>query len=210
MPLTVVRTVEPVIESIALDDVKAFLQVTTNVDDTLLSDIIFHTTDYLESVIHRQFLTATYRFSLDAFPWDPSWSTQQGLMQWTRFPRTLIEIPRPPLQSITSIKYQNINNVETTFATTEYGVDADSEPGRVYLLPGHSWPSTYAIPNAVKIIYLAGWTSVDAMPARLRSLLLFVIGDLYHYRRGTSVEDFIQEVPYVKRLIRSLNFGDVF
>ena len=209
MPLTIVRTSSPVIESVTLEEVKRFLNVATHTDDTLLSDIIFNTTDYLESVLHRQFLAASYRFSLDRFPWDPNWSIQQNIW-WTIDPRSIIEIPRPPLQSITAIVYQDVNNTQQTFATTEYGVDVDSEPGRVYLLPGHSWPSTYAIPNAVKITYFAGWTTVATMPQRLRSLLLFVIGDLYHYRRGTSIEDFIQEVPYVQRLIRSLNLGDLY
>ncbi len=208
MPLTLVKTSEPVIETIPLDSVKSFLNIAASVaDDDLLSDIIFNTTEYLEAVTHRQFLTASFRYSLDCFPMSTGWKNS---LQWAGDSSSLIRIPRSPLQEVLSITYQDTSNVETTLSPASYGVDTDSEPGRIYLLPGRTWPATYNIPNAVKICFLAGWPSVDEIPRRLRSLLLLVIGDLYHYRRGTSIEDFIQEVPYVKRLIRSMNIGDVY
>lgn len=194
MPLTISRLVEQVDEPLELSDIKAFLNIESTADDDLLHSMRLEVRDYLERVTHRQFMTATLLYALDCFPCQ----------------KTMFSIPRPPLQSVTSIQYYDSNNVLTTWPTTEYGVDSLSEPGRIFLLPGHRWPSTYRIPNAIRITYLAGWDSAEAIPARLKSLMLFLIGDFYHYRRGTSIEDFIQEVPYVQTLLRSLRIYEFF
>ena len=44
-----------------------------------------------------------------------------------------IEIPNPPLQSVSSIKYKDSAGTEATWADTNYIVDPDSFLGRVVL-----------------------------------------------------------------------------
>lgn len=178
MPLTLSQTVSPTDEPISLDQIKRHLRITIDNDDILLFGLIQTARHHLELVTRRQFLTATWIYALDAFPSE-----------------TQIQLPRPPLQLIDSLTYFDSNNVETVFATTQYGVDILSEPGRIYLLPGNRWPATYAIPNAVRITFTAGWTSAEQVPASLKSLLYLFVGHLYENREATTSGDLMHEIP---------------
>lgn len=187
MPLTISRTVEQNIEPLTLAELKAHMNVTITTDDDYIRSLLLSVRDYIETVSNRQFNTATLVYALDTFP-----------------SNTIISIPRPPLQSITSIIYTNTSNVLTTLAVTEYGVDTLSQPGRVYLLPDHVWPSVYNIPNAVKITYLAGWASPDVMPKRIKLLMASIITHMYLHRASTNVEACIEELPYIKPILWSI------
>jgi len=54
----------------------------------------------------------------------------------------MLTLPRKPLQSVTSVKYFDVNNAEQTAATTYYNVFAADlrQPGTVELAPGQTWP----------------------------------------------------------------------
>ena len=193
MPLTISRSVEQVVEPIDLSDVKVHIKVSGTTDDDIIYNIMLQVRDYIETVLNRQLNTATLIYAIDEFP-----------------TKTIFNIPRPPLQSITSIIYSNTDNVLTTLATTEYGTDTLSEPGRVYLLPDKAWPSTYNIPNAVKITYQAGYASAAAVPRRIKLLMLLMIADLYKYRGAISIEDFIDSLPYLKSLLWSARNIEIY
>lgn len=100
----------------------------------------------------RQFMKATYTLLLDDFPSSSSYSagSREGH----------ILLPRPPLQSVTSVSYTDTDGDSQTVATTVYGVDTTSEPGRIYLKEGQSWPSdVLAQPQSVTVVYVAGYSS---------------------------------------------------
>jgi uncharacterized phiE125 gp8 family phage protein len=85
-------------------------------------------------------------------------------------------VPRPPLQSITSIKYYDTAEVEATFSSADYFVDTVSTPGRIVL----KWQSL-ADPTlrAVVAVRCGGWTTAASVPARLRQAMLLLIGHWY-------------------------------
>lgn len=70
-----------------------------------------------------------------------------------------IELPRPPLQSVTSVKYTPLaTRVEVTLSTDDYLVDTESEPGRVIIKDDSDWPADELIEaNGVTIVYVAGY-----------------------------------------------------
>lgn len=187
MPLTLVQTVSPQDEPVTLNDVKRHLRVTFDQDDLVILGKMQAVRDLLERETRRQFLTATWKYALDQFP--------SGAQ---------IPIPRPPLQGIDSVAYYNTSNLYTVFPTTSYGVDILSEPGRLYLLPTASWPSTYDIPNAVEITFIAGWTSGALVPASLRSLIMLMVGHLYENREA-STEAILHEIPWSHRALMWAN-----
>jgi len=162
-------------------------------EDAYINSLIMAARSGLEIEMRRQFATATYRLSLDRFPCG-----------------RIIQIPRPPLISVTHIKYQDPADVEITLATTEYGVDIDSEPGRIYSMPSTIWPTTLDIPNAVRITYVAGWPTVDAMPRQLKQLMLIVVADLYTNRFSPSEEGTIDAISYIGQYTRGLKIPTVY
>lgn len=66
-----------------------------------------------------------------------------------------IELPMPPLRKVESIQYTDVDGEVWTF--TDYTVDTVSEPGRIVLNDGVTWPSEDLRPNnPIKIRYWAG------------------------------------------------------
>lgn len=174
MGLTLITA--PLIEPILLKDVKRHLSQEETDDDTLIEILITACREHAEMWTRRQFLTATWELSLDEFPGseDQKWSE--------------IKIPRPPLQSITSIKYDDLDGNEQTLSSSVYSVDTGVEPGIVRLAYDQSWPSTRAQANAVRIRFVAGWTSRDLVPRSIQQALLLHISHLYDHPDAVIVE----------------------
>jgi len=61
--------------------------------------------------------------------------------------------------------------------------DADTEPARIFPMPGQTWPSVLYEPNAVKIHFTAGYgNDGNAVPATLRRVMRLLISDGYYNR----------------------------
>lgn len=143
------RTSAPAAVAVSTADMKTFLKVDHSDDDDLIDSIVSAATEQLDGergLLGRALITQTWRLTLDDFPCD-TWANRHGSI-W---------LPLPPLQSITSINYTDIDGNSQTVATSVYDVDTDSEPGRVFLKSGQSWPSVKDIPNAVQITFVAGY-----------------------------------------------------
>ena len=102
----------------------------------------------------------------------------------------------PPLQSVTSIKYYDTDDVEYTLAATDYTVDADSFVGRVFLRYGKTWPSITLRPYiGVAVEYVAGYGDTAAsVPRAVRHAILLTLGHWYKQREN-STEKALYEIP---------------
>ena len=88
---------------------------------------------------------------------------------------TDIKVPMPPLQSVSSIQYQDSNNATQTLAASNYTVDTDREPGRIVQSSTGSFPSTYPDLNAVTITFIAGYGDRETVPEVFkRSMYLYI------------------------------------
>lgn len=93
-----------------------------------------------EKFLNRALITQTWELTFD---------------KWPVFP---FRIPMAPLISVSSVKYFDSEGTENTWATTEYIVDTDSEPGRIALDYGKTLPNTTLKPiNAIKVRFDAGY-----------------------------------------------------
>lgn len=136
-------------------------------EDTQLDKWIKTARGYGEMYTRRAFGTQTWELSLDDFPY-----------------LDYIELPKAPLQSVTSVKYTDSSNVEATMTVSDYIVDTRNEPGKVVLGYCKSWPSFTPSPvNAVIIRYVCGYDGVNnIIPDSFISAMLFHVGLLYKYR----------------------------
>lgn len=141
-------------------------------DDALIQAMIVAARQWAEGETRRALLQQTWRLTLDEFPADCE----------------AIELPPPPLLSVTSVTYVDGAGATQTLATTEYTVDTDAFVGRVFLKYGKTWPATRDEPNAVTITFRAGYGTVaGSVPQAIRSAILLQVADLYEHRESAFV-----------------------
>lgn len=138
-------------------------------EDDLISALITAAREYCEGFTGRALATQT----LEAYP--------------QRFPcADEIELPRPPLQSVTSVKYTDSDGDETTMTEdTDYIVDTDSTVGRIVLPYAETWPTaTLYTVNPIKVRYVAGY---ETIPRSIKQAMLLLIGHWYANREAVLV-----------------------
>lgn len=135
----------PTIEPVTVEEAKGTARVDITADDGLIYSLIVTARTLAETITGRQMVTATYRQKLDRFPS----AAINGQLY--------LELPKPPLQSVSSITYVDTAGDTQTLSSDLYTVDTDSEPGRVILDYGESWPSTRDVAQAVTITFVAGY-----------------------------------------------------
>lgn len=168
------RTVDPA-ALISTSDMKDFLRVDINDDDTLIDDLIAAAAAHMDGrdgVLGRALLTQTWTLALDDFPCE-TWDD----------PFAGIRVPLPPLQSVTSITYLDGQGDSQTLATSVYAVDTTSQPGVISLKSGQSWPSVQDVRNAVTITFVAGYgATAAALPRPLRLAAQQLVATWYDNR----------------------------
>lgn len=170
MKLTTVTP--PAGEPVTLAEAKDHLRVTSDDEDTLIRSLITAARQRMELATWRAFMTQTLRLTLDCWP---------GCGR--------IELPRPPLQSVTSVQYTLEDESVNTFAASNYITDTDSEPGQVALkTTSTSWPSaTLQAVNGIQVTYVAGYGDAEDVPQVLRQGILLIVGHYYENREDVVV-----------------------
>ena len=185
----------PSVEPVALDLAKSHLRVDHSYDDLLIAAYIEGARLFAEKFCGRALVTQTWELVLDEFPRDSLRSSTLPLGPF-------IDVPLPPLQSVTSIKYDDAAGVEQTLATNAYTVDTVSEPGRV--APVTSWPSgVISRIGAVRVRFVAGYSpSTDSppdlaanVPESIKNAILLHTGMLYAQRESNVIATIVNQVP---------------
>lgn len=175
MRLTLVTP--PAVEPVALEEAKAHLRVDVDDDDTLILALIAAAREQAEAFTRRALITQTWDMALDCLP---------GVDEKP------IELPKPTLQSVTSITYLDASGDEQTLAADQYqvltGGGPYAQPGKVVRAYNVSWPSTRSQPDAVTVRFVAGYgDAASDVPAAIRQAILMLVGDLYEHREGIVV-----------------------
>lgn len=160
----------PSTEPVSLKEAKNHCRVDDDItnDDSLIRSMIVAARQAAETFTRRQLISATYELRFDGFPFQ-------------------INPPRPPLISVTSIKYQDTDDQEQTVDAGDYQVDIHSTVGRIRPKQDKSWPATYTEMNAVTIEYVAGYGARDDVPEQIIAAILLIVGHLYEHREDVIV-----------------------
>lgn len=191
------RITAPTIEPLTVDETKLHLRVETTDDQYLIDTLITAAREYVEHVTNRALFRQTWELALDDWPCCD-----------------YICIPRPPLISVTSLKWKDTAAVETTVATTEYIVDTEVEtgvnpdplcqPGRIVLGYQKVWPTTALYPaSPIRLRFLAGYDVAtagdqDAIPQSLKQAMLLLVGHWYEHREDVlsgNIGDLAVSIP---------------
>ena len=183
----------PAVEPVTIDEAKAHLRLDSNADDAYVEALITAARDRVEIFLRRALITQTFEFTLDGFPVSPS----------LIFTTSVIDLPRPPLQSIESIKYLDTAGSEQTLPPESYVIDSSSdEIGRIALAWTQYWPITRCSINSVVIRFVAGYGDApDDVPQVIRQGILIEISNLYENREDIVVGQNISMLSLSERLL---------
>lgn len=172
-------------DPISVAELKTHCRIDTDAEDDYISALISAATQDTQAVQWRQFVNATYTLTLSAFPVGD-----------------YIELPRPPLSSITSLKYLDADGAQQTWASSNYRMDKSCEPGRICLAYNVSWPTIRSQSNAIEIVFVAGYGAAGSnVPEIHRHAIRFKAAHWYENREPVSNGLSVAEVPMTaKRL----------
>jgi len=188
--MTIRVVTAPPAEPLTLTEAKAHLRVDATTDDTLITALIVVARQYAELLTGRAFVQRTLELLLPAFP----------------LGREEIELPMPPLQSVTSITYIDGDGTTQTVAAADYQVDIYRAPGLVKPAYGDFWPTlTRGDFNSVAIRYVAGYTpsgspasdldyAADPELHALKQWMKIRIATMYEYREAIIVGTIVAEL----------------
>ena len=167
MATSTIRTVDPTSTPISLSDLKDHLRIYDTTEfDSQLTNVLNAAILQVERATGRALITQTWEMRLDKFS-------------------KSIKVPHPPLQSVTSIQYQDVNDAQQTLGTSYYTVDTSSQPGRIVEAYNYSYPDTYSDIDAVLITFVAGYGDAEDVPEPLKFAIRFFAEKMWDNPDGT-------------------------
>ena len=178
---------EPAIEPVSLAEAKTHLGVVAADHDAMIGAYVKGARQHFEAINNRAYITSIWQWKRERFPVDPS----------------ILYVPRPPLQSVTSIQYVDTAGDTQTWSSGSYDVDTDGQPGRIVPVYGETWPTVRGDLNGITVTFVAGYgtASIDVPPA-IRALIKSFVAAMYEAPDGVSGRP-LTENPVMQRLERA-------
>lgn len=169
----------PATEPISVSEAKAHMRIDSTADDNYITALITAVRIVTENLTGRSLVTTTWDYFLSDFPCGDE-----------------ILLRRPKLQSVTSLKYKDTDGIETTWGASNYIVDGNSDPGRIVLTYGNTWPSLALYPsNPISIRYVSGYGAATAVPQPLKNAMFFLVAHLYEVRQPVDIGNIANKIP---------------
>lgn len=173
--MSLVVSTPPTEWPVTLQEAKGHLRVTGDDDNNYVTALIKAATAYAEEFTRRKFIDTSLTMTTDAWP-DP----------W--------ELPFSPLDSVTSVKYYDVDDAQQTWTSTNYQVDSLGEPGTVTIDPDSTYPTLSDLINAVETIYKVGYGAAADVPEGIKQAILLLVGHWYENREAYT-EAKLTKVP---------------
>jgi uncharacterized phiE125 gp8 family phage protein len=216
--------VPPAAEPVSLIETKNFVKQDAPDDDALISGLITAARDWCETYTGRALVTQTWQMQMDAFPGYISRNSSEGQSVaayasggWSWLGnRWGFVLPVAPVQSITSIAYNDQGGTSQTLPLSAYNVDTFSSPARVFPVFSTFWPLTQYAPNAIKVSFICGyglptfdpatgaptsWAG-QPVPEAIRTAIFMLVSWMYNNRDSSiNTNGVIRDNPVVPMLL---------
>lgn len=181
MPL--IQITKPTVYPVTAADIKLAARIDGNEFDAQIAIIIPALTARAEALTGRAFITRTMELVLDAFP------------------VAEIDLIKPGVQSVSSVKYLDLAAVQQTLAVNAYTLDNAGLP--CWLMPAveTDWPETLAAANAVRVRFDVGYGPASSdVPEDIRLWIIAHAVQVLQSPDGMGSKD-IRPLPFVDGLL---------
>lgn len=182
----------PTVYPVTLTEAKAQTKVDTSSEDTHISALIAAATGAAEQFLRRALVQQTWDYLLDDWPmiYRAGYRSERDPLDLTGF---AIPLPRPPLQSVTHVKYVDTAGTLQTWSSSEYqvlGAGAYEAVGRLVAAWGYTFPTVRAQPEAIQIRFVAGYADdgtsptdlASGVPNGIKQAVLLLVSDYFENR----------------------------
>jgi uncharacterized phiE125 gp8 family phage protein len=171
----------PAIEPVTLANVREQLGINNAADtasDAVITRRIIEARQWVEGFIRRALISQTLEVRMDCFP-------------------EYIQLPHPPVISVTSVKYIDTDGTEQTMSSSDYVLDDYPLVPFIREAYGTTWPSTRDEPNAVRVRYVAGYGSnATDVPQLIREAIILIVGHWTNFQEQSENGVGLARVPY--------------
>lgn len=143
-----------------------------------LIEMIVSRLDGPQGMLNRALITQSWQLNFDAFPAE-------------------IAIPLGRCSEVSEVVYLDSDGEEQTLAPSTYRVTGiGTDNCRVRPVNGTSWPATYRDPEAVAVLFKAGFgATADDVPGTIRHAILEMVSRAYEFSEPIVSGTIITPVP---------------
>ncbi len=162
-------------EPFTIEEIKLYLRVEGNEEDSLIGDLIKNAREYAENFTNRVIMPATY----------------EAVLSYSDYQRLYVDIPTSPIIELQTIKYFDGTEVEQNFLIdNDFNLDSYREPYRIKFINSIT-ESTKLYP--VRITFIAGY-EIGKIPGNIKMAMRYLIAKWYEYREDFTVKNGFSEV----------------
>jgi len=163
----------PAATPVSLSEVKEFLRIDHNAEDTSLTILLNAAVARVERFTNLKLINQTWLIYFDHFPTENFLNLRAG-----------------PLSSITSVKYSDENGTQATFSSANYIARTSGQHGEIILKLGMVWPDTVLQAHGgVEVECVLGHGAAGSnVPEALRQAVLEVCAALYDGRGNSDAK----------------------
>lgn len=169
----------PTLTPVSVAEAKTHLRIDSSftADDTYIGTLIDVATLAAENYTNLALMEQSWYLFIDAFP--DYFNLLKGSLNDAE---------------VNSINYSDTNNANQTLHASNYFIDGNIKPARIYFAPDATIPSTYDKPNAVTVDFTLGFTAASQVPAPIKQAVLLMVGTYYETRQTVSDRTY-KEIP---------------
>lgn len=195
MRYALVTSTPPGADPLAIEDAREHVKVLDSLEDANIQKYERAARDWYEDAACRALINTVFTLHLDSFPGQGS--DLRDTRGWDgEVDRFAIYLPRNPVVSVASIKYDDTDGVEQTLASTEYRVAAAGEPRRITPAYGKTWPTAREQTGAVRVVFTAGYgTAATDVPERVKQVIRLLLSHSFEHHEPVLVGTIAEALP---------------
>ena len=170
----------PLSEPVTLAEIKSQARIDGTADDAFLATLIAAARQWAEQYTARALMPQAWRL------WRDDWPGPSGVS---------ISLPKAPLQSVSEVRLYQTDDSSSVWDAANYQIDAVSQPGRLILRAGSTWPIAARAAQSISIGFTAGYANAAAVPESVKAAIRQLAAHWYE-QRGEPASAALRETPY--------------